>query len=273
MRRIAFLVLAVPLATSAEAGPWAQGQGRTYLKLGAQRLRSTTLAHPDGTQSEIPRFFKDEVAIYVSHGLSRRVAVYGSAPLWRSSDLADIPDELGRESGFGDAQAGLQFQLGEGGGWTFAVRGTVQAPTGDETRAQGLQPTGSGVWEGEALLGAGRSLGGGRGWGFVEAGSQLRGGGLRDGLSYGGQVGWKVAPRLALALGVRGVEPWSSDAPAEALGSFIGVGDRVAYLTVGPTALVTVASGVGIQVDFESVLRARNLAKGPLVRIGLTFSR
>jgi hypothetical protein len=273
MRRIALLTVAALLPVSAQAGPWAQGKGRTYLKLGAQRLRSTTLAHPDGTQSDIPRFFKDEVAVYVSHGLSDRWSAYGSAPLWRSSDLADIPDELGRESGFGDAQAGLQLQLGARAGWTFAVRGTVQAPTGDETRAQGLQPTGSGVWEGEALVGAGRSLGGGRGWGFVEAGPQFRGGGLRDGLSYGGQVGWTVTPRLALAIGLRGAEPWSTEAPSVALGSFVGVGDRVTYLTVGPTAIVTLAKGLGVQVDVESILRARNLARGPLVRVGLSLSR
>lgn len=271
LRLLAALMALLPAA--AEAGPWAQGRGRTYLKVGAQRLRSTTLANPDGTENQIPRFVKDELAAYVMHGLSDRWSVYASVPLLRSSDLDDDPDELVRETGFGDVQAGLQFQLGTSGPWTFAVRGTVQVPTGDETLAQGLQPTGSGVWEGETLLGAGRSLGGGRGWGFVEAGTQFRGGGLRDGITYDAQVGWKLSSWLALAVGARGVEPWSGEPPEVALGSFVGVGDRVAYLTVGPSALLTLSPNAGVQVDFETYVHARNLARGPLLRVGVSFTR
>ena len=274
MTRVAALAVSVLLLPAvAGAGPWAQGPGRTYLKVGVERLRSTTLVQPDGTEREIPRFLKDEVGLFVSRGLGERWTVQAHIPLVRSSDLADDPDELGRESGFGDVEAALQFQLGARGAWTFAVRGTVQAPTGDETRAQGLQPTGSGVWEGETLVGAGRSLGGGRGWAFAEAGPQFRGGGLRDGLSFGAQAGWKVWPRLALAVGARGVQPWSGDAPQVALGSFVGVGDRVAYVIVGPTAIVSLTPSVGLQVDVERVVHSRNLARGPLVRVGLSFAR
>jgi hypothetical protein len=269
--RAAAAALALAAAPSAAAGPWALGRGQAYLKAGYDHLRSTTLATPDGTQFDIPRFRRDILSLYGAYGVSDRVTVMVDAPLWRSSDLADDPDELARESGLGDVQAGLQVQLPARGAWTFALRAVAQAPTGDESRAQGLLPTGSGVWEGQLVLGAGRSLGGGRGWGFVEAGPQLRSGGLRDGFVYGAQVGWRLAPRLLAAANLRGVEPWSHDAPDQALGSFAGVGDRVTYLTYGPTLIVNVTPDLSLQADVEGVSRARNLAKGPVFRVGLSY--
>jgi hypothetical protein len=155
----------------------------------------------------------------------------------------------------------------------FAGRGLVQAPTGDETRAQGLLPTGSGIWEAEGRLGAGRSLGGGKGWGYVEAGYQYRGGGLRDGLVYEMQVGWSLAKRIAVAGNLRGVEPFSREAGSRTAGSFVGVGDRVTYVAVGPSLLVGLGRGWGVQLDFDTALHARNLARGPTYRVGFYHSR
>ena len=174
-RAAAAAFLALAAAPAAQAGPWAMGRGHFYMKAGYDRLRSTTLSTPDGTEFEIPDFRRDILSVYGAFGLSDRITLVAEAPLWRSSDLADDPDELSRESGPGDVQAGLQLQLGTRGAWTFAGRGMVQAPTGDETRAQGLLPTGSGVWEGYLALGAGWSFAAGKGWGFVEAGPAIPG--------------------------------------------------------------------------------------------------
>lgn len=268
----AVLVLLAP-ASFALAGPWGLGKGHLYAKLGYGHLRSTTLAAPDGTRFRIPRFTKDEVSVYAAYGLSDRFTVIANLPLLRSSDLRDEPDELGRESGLGDVQAGLQVQAGGRGAWVFAARGMVQAPTGDESRAQGLQPTGSGVWEGEGVLSAGRSFAGGDFYGFAEAGHQVRGGGLRDGLVYGAQAGWNATDRLVLAANLRGLEPYDKRPPKVARGSFVGVGDRVAYLIYGPTAILKIGRRVALQLDLEGTARARNLAKGPTFRAGLSVSR
>jgi hypothetical protein len=272
-RAAGLLLLGLAAAPLAEAGPWGLGRGHAYVKAAYDRLRSTTLATPDGTQFEIPSFRRDIVSLYAAYGLSDGITLVMDVPLWRSSDLADDPDELGRESGLGDAQAGLQVQLGTRGSWTFAARGLVQAPTGDETRAQGLLPTGSGVWEGQLVLGAGRSLAGGKGWGFIEAGPQVRGGGLRDGVVFGAQLGYRLASRVLLAANLRGQEPWSHDAPEEAIGSFVGVGDRVTYVSFGPSVIVDLGPGLSLQADAEAVTRARNLAKGPVLRLGLAYRR
>ena len=274
-RRLASCLAAVVAASAApaQAGPWPAGKGHFYSKASYGHLRSTELVAPDGTSFDIPRFTKDEVYLYVAYGVSSRVTLLTNLPLVRSSDLQDVPDELGRESGFGDLQGGIQAQLGQAGGWILAARAVAQAPTGDVSRAQGLLPTGSGIWEGEGVIGAGRSLFEGKGWGFLEAGYQYRGGGLRDGLVFGGQVGVSVNRRFALAANVRGVEPFSHEAPDVARGTFSGVGDRVTYIAYGPTVIVGLARGFGLQVDLDLAARARNLAKGPTVRAGVSFSR
>jgi hypothetical protein len=266
-RALAALVLA-GAAAPLEAGPWAAGRGHFYAKVGGSQLRSMVLAAPDGTEFDIPRFVKEEASLYAAVGVTDRLTAIVNLPFYRSSDLQDFR----RESGVGDLQGGLQVQLGKRGPWVFALRGMVQVPTGDETLAEGLLPTGSGVWEAEAALGAGRSFVGGKLYGFAEAGHQVRGGSLTDAFAYGGQVGWNVHRRLVLAAGVRGVEPYD-DAPRTARGSPVGLSDRVGYVVYGPTAITAIGNGVGLQVDVEWAARARNLAKGTTVRLGLSLAR
>ncbi len=261
----ACVALVAPLA---HAGPWGPGQGHLYAKVSYGHLRSTELANPDGSLVEIPRFVKQEVYLYGALGLTPRLTAIASFPLVRSSDLEDFR----RESGVGDVQFGLQYELGRRGPWTLALRGLAQAPTGDETLAEGLLPTGSGVWEGELRLSAGRSFAGGRLYGFVEAGHLAREL-LRDALVYDAQLGWNASPRLVLAFGVRGVETWDKSARDVAIGSPVGVGDRVTYLAFGPTAIVKLGGGFSAQLDVSGQTRARNLAKGPHVSVGVSYAR
>jgi hypothetical protein len=260
-------------ASSLTAGPWAAGKGHSYTKITYSHLRSTTLVSPDGTSFDIPRFTKDDVDIFAAYGVSRGVTALASIPLVRSSNLRDDPDELHRETGIGDVAFGAQVQLGRRGPWVFAVRGVVQVPSGDETRAQGLLPTGSGVWEGQAVLSAGRSFAGGKGYGFVEVGPAFRGGGLRDGVVYAAQVGWNTNRRIVFAVNLRGVEPRSHEAPEIALGSFSGVGDRVTYLALGPTVIVGLTRSLALQMDGDAAFHSRNLAEGPTLRVGISFTR
>jgi hypothetical protein len=262
----ALLLLA---ARSAVAGPWPVGKGRIYAKLSYEFLRSTELAQPDGTRFDIPEFVKQGSGLYLAWGASGRLTLIGEVPAWRSSDL----DAFERADGFGDLRLGAQYLLGRRGRWLVAVRGLLQAPTGDETRGGGLLPTGSGVWEAEGLLSAGRSFGGGSGYGFVEVGHQHRSGGLTDGLFYGAQLGWNATRRLTLAANLRGVEPYSHAPKDTPIGSPVGVSDRVTYAYYGPTAIVKLGAGVSLQLDAERVFNAKNLATGVTWRAGLAYSR
>ncbi len=270
MRRLALAALAlVASAAPAQAGPWAVGRGQVYAKISYELLDSSRLAQPDGTVFGIPQFVKQGSGLYTAWGLSDRVTLIGDVPAWRSSDL----EAFGREDGFGDARLGAQVQLGKKGAWQFAARGIVQAPTGDENRAEGLLPTGSGAWEGEGVLSMGRSLAGGGGYGFVEVGYNYRGASLRDGVLYGAQLGWNLGRRVTLAASLRGVEPFSHEARATAVGSPVGLGDRVTYVYYGPTAIVKLSRAFAVQLDVDRVLRARNLATGTTFRGGVSFSR
>ncbi len=274
MRRWALAaLLALGLAPAAGAGPWPIGKGHSYSKLGYQRLRSAQYFAPDGTAFPIPTYAQDDLDIFVLFGISDDLAVFGTLPLVRSSDLADQPDELRRSTGFGDLRLGLQRQLGQRGPWVFAATGLVQFPSGNEARSGGLQATGSGAWEGEAGLSAGRSWSGGRWFGFAELGYDLRGGGLRDGFLYAAQVGWNARPSLVLIAYAKGLEPFSHRAGSRRAASFVGAGDRVTYLAYGGSALLRLGRGFGLQVDVEQAGRRRNLVDGTAIRIAPFFRR
>jgi hypothetical protein len=268
-RRSTLTFLILILASAAEAGPWATGKGHFYSKVSYQFLRSMKLAAPDGTQFQIPRFTKKDAGLFLTYGTGDRFSVLADVPALRSSDLQGF----GRETGVGDLRLGVQAQLGASGPWVFALRATVQAPTGDVTRAEGLLPTGSGVWEGEGVLGVGRSLGGGGGYGFLEVGPEFRGGGLRNGFVYNFQIGWNVLRRLVLAANLRGVQPYTKAPPGVPIGSAVGVSDRVTYAAYGPTAIVKVGRDWALQFDVDEAFHTRNLAVGTVFRVGVAFAR
>jgi hypothetical protein len=129
------------------------------------------------------------------------------------------------------------------------------------------------VWEGDVVFGAGASLWGGRGWAQLGLGPYFRGGGLRDGLTYGAQIGTRVWGRLLLMFNVRGVQPWDTAPGDLSAQSAAGFGDGVTYLTYGPALAVELGRGFGLQVDLDEATNVRNIAKGPTLRIGLFLAR
>ena len=266
-------LLLVAAAARAEAAPWALGAQRFSARLGYQGVRSTTLVAPDGMKFDIPRFVTDDLDLGLAWGIDDRFTLIANLPLLRSSDLDDTPDELTREAGFGDVQVGLEAQLARRGPWAFGVRGLVQAPTGDAERADGLQPTGSGVWEGEAAFSAGVSFLAGKGWLVGEGGYHYRGGGLEDGVVYSVNAGWVASRRVSLAIGLRGVQPFRYPDGSFATGSLTGVGNGVTFANYGPSLFVKLGGGLSLDTGVERTFHARNLATGTLFRAGLTYRR
>jgi len=265
--------LALLVAAQAEAAPWALGSGRFFARAGYQGTRSTTLAAPDGTQFDIPRFVTDDLDVSLGYGLDDRFTLTANLPVLRSSDLADDPDELVRESGFGDVQVGLEAQLLRRGLWAFGARILVQAPTGDAERADGLQPTGSGVWEGDLAFSAGTPLWNGKGFALVEVGYRYRGGGLEDAFIFSTQIGYLPTPRVTLAMGLRGNQPFAYPDGFVGGGALTGVGNGVTYVNYGPSVTIKIAAALGLELGVEGTFHARNIATGTLFRAALTFSR
>ncbi len=259
------LTLAPQLAS---AGAWPAGDGGYYAKLSASWLSTDELATPDGRSVTIPEFERSDVTVYVEYGLGPRWTTILSAPLVIESSI----DGFGSAYGPGDVSLGLQRQLLDSPTAALAVRGTLQLPTGDESLGRSLLPTGSGVREGQLVLSFGRTFSSGRGWAFVEAGHQARGGGLEDAWVHRFQVGGRVSRRSKLAWNVSGIEPYSESSSGGS-GTAAGLGDGVGYLAFGPQLFVDIARGWSLEAQLEDTTRARNLATGVTVRIGLSVKR
>lgn len=269
LARAIFLCALFGCAGSAGAGPWAVGKGRLYANFSFESLDTTRLATPDGQIQTIPEFRLRQLGFYGAFGLSERLTLIVDRVGARRTEIEDF-DEA---SGFEDLRVGGQFQLGRAGAWELAARGVLQAPTGDETKGLGVLPTGSGVWEGEARFGAGRSWREGRVYGYGEAGHQVRGGALRDAFVYETQVGWWTHPRLLLGFTLRGVQPYRSEPGDEAIGSPAGLGDGVTYTVYAPMAIVKLGRGTGLQAEVEDVFNEVNLATGVKFRIKFFIER
>ncbi len=268
-RGLAALALVALSALPAAAGPWNRPKGSFYLKPAYNYLRAEELATPAGDVVAIPAFTKHEATFYFEYGLSSRLTVILDSIAYRESSLEDFESA----GGIGDTRLALQWQLPGSGRFVFALRGALQFPTGDETKGKTLLPTGSGVYEGEVVLGAGVSLWNGRGWAQAGIGPQIRGGGLRDGFVYDAQLGGRLFGPVMLLFNLRGVQPWDTTPGDASTVSAAGFGDGVTYLAYGPGLIVELARGVALQLDVDGATNVRNIAKGPTYRVGLSISR
>jgi hypothetical protein len=268
-RAFAVTVALAGFALPAAAGPWNTAAGSYYVKASYAYQSADELATPLGEVVSIPEFTRHEGSLYLQLGLTDRLMAVADLPFFRRSAIRDFD----QASGFGDVRVGLQWALDRSGPWVFATRGAVQIPTGDETLGEALLPSGSGVWEGEAVAGAGRSLWRGRGWAFVEAGYQLRGGGLRDGLAFAAQLGRRLGGRLMLLANLRGIQPWDTGPSDLSTGSAAGFGDGTRYINFGPALIVELGGGAGVQADLDLVAHTRNIARGTTFRIGFFLAR
>ncbi len=263
------VVVLVGGSSPSEAGPWAVGKGRLYANFAFETLSTTRLATPDGNIQTIPELGLRQFGFYGVFGLSDRLTLIVDRVGYRRTEIEAFDAAAGVE----DTRFGLQWQLGRKGAWELAARGIFQAPTGDETKGLGVLPTGSGVWEGEARVGGGRSWREGRLYGYAEIGHQFRGGALRDAFSYETQLGYWLHPRLLVGATLRGVQPYRSEPADDAIGSPSGLGDGVTYAVYAPMAIVKLGGGTGIQVEIEDAFNETNLATGVKFRIKFFLER
>ncbi len=266
-------LLGLVLATSVGgapvgAGSWPVGDGGLYASVTASYQSSDELATPSGAKERIPEFERRELSLYVEYGLSDRWTAIVKAPLAIDSSI----EGFGSAHGPGDLAVALQRQILARGPWVLAGRATVQAPTGDEELGRSLLPTGSGVWEGEATISVGRSFRDGAVWSYLDAGHRVRGSGLSDAFAYRLQFGGHVGRRVDLAWNVSGIEPYE-ERSGRPVGAAAGLGDGVRFLAWGPQLLVGLRDRWSVDAQLERTSRARNLATGTTVRLGLSFKR
>jgi hypothetical protein len=76
-----------------------------------------------------------------------------------------------------------------------------------------------------------------------------------------------------LLANLRGLQPFDTSPGDVNTGSLSGFGDRVTYTVYGPSAIVKLGGGLGLQFDLEGSFNTRNMATGPVFRGSLTFAR
>ncbi len=268
MRTIAAVAIALAWATPVRAQPWQLGAGHVSVGVSYTILSTTELATPDGNSIKIPRFARQETAVSGAYGATDRVTIIVGATLFAHTSIEAF-DSAG---GVGDVRLGIQALLVQRGPWTVGVRGIVQAPTGNANKGNGLLPTGTGAWEGDAVFSAGRSFAQ-RFFAFGEAGYHARGLGLRDTLVFNSQVGLITGSRVTLGWNVHGVQPYDSGPVSASLAVAAGLGDGVTFVSYGPSAAVRLNGGWSIVGGVDGTVHTRNLATGTAYRVGLAYTR
>ena len=79
--------------------------------------------------------------------------------------------------------------------------------------------------------------------------------------------------RVVLAGNFRGLQPFQTAPRNVTASSLVGFGNGVTYTVYGPTAIVKLGAGFGLQLDVEGAFNTKNLATGTVFRGGLTFAR
>ena len=268
MRHAAALAVLLLSSARVDAQPWQAAAGHASVGAMFTTLRTTQLATPDGTDIVIPRFARQEVVASGSYSATDRVTLIAAATLLAHTSIQAF-DSSG---GYGDTRFGAQASLGQHGPWALAVRGVVQAPTGDAGLGSGLLPTGTGAWEGDAVFSIGRPLGQ-RLFAFGEAGYHVRGAGLRDSFVFNSQLGVVATSRVTLGWNVRGVQPFDTGLVGTTLAAASGLGDGVTFVAYGPAAVLRFNGGWSLLAGIDGGVHTKNLAAGAAYHVGLVFAR
>jgi hypothetical protein len=267
-RRTRSLVLAAGalalFPSLADAGPWNRRSGGFYAKLGYNHLRATELATPAGEVVDIPAYLKDEATLYAEYGLSDRFAAVVDLTATGGGDRG-----LRVRGGIGDLRLALQWQVAHRGASVFALRGTVQAPTGDGRWAPACCRRARRVGRTSSPRRA--SPVEGQGWPRLVSARSSDGGGLCA----------TTASTTRRSVGASSDQCSSSSAcgraaldtePGDRRPSR-GLRRRRHHLAWGPGLIVEVARGIALQLDVDGATHVRNIAKRPTGRFGLSVSR
>lgn len=127
------LLVAIPL----QAGAWTPGKGKTYLKFSANLFKSDANFNGDGDSvdpfeafpDQYAKFRDENLALYFEHGLTRKLAVFGSfthKDIEQSLKNSAFSISAGNKD-FADFEIGARYQLTEGPN-VWAVAFTAKLP-------------------------------------------------------------------------------------------------------------------------------------------------
>lgn len=269
-------------ASPALAGPWSKGAGHGYAKVGSATFTSKVVYDTDGVaRSSDPYTLRAETLYaYAEVGLTDRLTLIGFVPYVFSTNS--------HRRGFnfhtfspGDAMAGLQLGILQGGPVAVAARAEAKIPLyqggpsieGRQTRVvPGFERTTTSfpaVGDGQVDLTGWLSVGAGLpvldGFVSVEGGYRYRSGNVTDAFVLNASGGVFLPGRYALLM-VNTQRVFSLQVRKgsdEILGK--------AFWAVGPALILTLWRGLAFEVGADWIFRGQNSAGGVQVLAGLSY--
>jgi len=277
------LLSATAAPRTAHAGAWTQNAGSGELIGSYLHLSATKLYGPDYRLVDLPARYEQHVwATYVEIGaITRWLTVTLESTLYRYNDFTD----LGHTSGPGDAKIGLwtslvvrPFHLSVGLllGQPYGNPAPAAGPDVNDRAHARLLPTGDGETDLEIRVALGKSFGGWRRWplkhyAVAEFGYWARTAGFGQSFTYRMELGinlpWKIIERVWFLVRVLGTESLTDN--ANVLPTPTGIGNGVAFTTIGGEVSIKLALGAGIAVGLDAPVRGRAIAAAPQVKLSL----
>ncbi|GAA4049337.1 hypothetical protein GCM10022409_39890 [Hymenobacter glaciei] len=253
-------------------GGWTRRPGHGYAKVGLT-LANTTKYHPLGGGTITTAQFRQQVySLYAEYGLTKRLEATLNFPFFRRATFPDTSPG----QGVGDPELGLRYAVLTGK-WPLAVQVAAQAPLGDPNKRGYYQPdpssfvylpTGNGQWNIWTRAALSHTLGQLPAFITLEAGYNVRTGGLTDQYSVGVQGGYKFFDKLWLTASVRNLGNVHAPNPAKLAN--IGLGEGVAYSAASLGASVAISKHLAATAEVAAGFGTlRNVYSGLQSTFGL----
>jgi hypothetical protein len=269
----------------AHANPWTREQGHFYLSTSYFHISTARYYGVDFNVIPIRPYTQQVVGIFGEVGLiTRWLTATVEGTLYRRNELVG----QGYTEGVGDFRVGLWTGLLTtpvrlSAGLTLGIPSGDSTPTapGSDSEAQLIArslPTGDGEWDLEAQLALGYTFGQERRWPLghylvAEVGYWARSHGFSDSvvfrLELGTRLPWRVIDRLWWIARLTGVESFADAQHAST--TFSGLGNGVTYTAYGFDVYGRIFRGLGASVGLDSAFRARSVAAGVQLKVGMSY--
>lgn len=271
MRRLALLSCLV--AAPALAGPWTQGRGQYYLKVGESVFASDAFRDVRGQLQTGVDYVGWTTAAYLEVGLLDGLHAQAYLPYTAAANTYDNGNRY-LSAGGGDLIFGLQGSL-PNVALPHALRVTLKSPLYGVTDIQGAEAElfplrGDGQIDTTVWLSVGHSIPDTTLFGFVELGHQFRSErfvGEGNGVDYAdslvgfAQLGGQIAGGPLVTVNSSLVMPYGEDEVTKG------------YLTVGPAIFWPVGGGFALEAGYDPIVWAVNSAEGFSVSLGISVTQ
>ena len=269
--------MVVALPQQVAGGAWTQSERGYYPKLSGLSFKTTEELDPDGeSMSRVGDGELTDIGLsaYLEYGLTDRLTLVASMPFKEVEETRFIG---GREqgvgakqssSGFGDLESRLRWLLrSDPVVLSVALGGKI--PLGCDVTTSTRVPLGTGEFDGDVRMLAGRSFYPLPLYTTGELGYRKRGGRFSDEILYSAEAGYTV-DKLMLKANVSVVHTLGDCGDASQGGGLIGDQNT---LKLSPGLIYSVRPRMQLSFDAISVANGYNTAKGTTFVIGAAYTR